>query len=198
MALQVNFKVKTNTTRLYFDFYETTGQYSFPSNPGGYGAPNLLTTDIDYAKLIITKNGATTSYTVSMPIPPSTTGTLAIPVYNTDMGLTSTDKIPDGIYNIKYEVGQLVNGSEVPLSAMDYTVDFVEGLKCCLSKLRKNISIPVDNGCGCSDKSLEKVANAQALLDSICYLVGCDQIDRADAVISYLANFCSCNCSECD
>lgn len=198
MALQVNFKVETNTTRLYFDFYETTGEYSFPSNPGGYGFPNQTAGDIDWATVTITKNGSNTPYTISTPVPPSTTGTYAIPIANTDMGLAATEKIPDGVYFIKYTVGVIQNGSQIILSSMDYVIDFTEGLKCCLTKLRKNVAVPSGNGCGCEDKTLEKIANAQALLDSICYLVGCDQVDRAEAVISYLANFCSCNCSECD
>lgn len=199
MALQVDFKVETNTTRLYFDFYETTGEYSFPSNPGGYGSPNPDNLSIDYAKLTITKNGSTTSYTVYLTTPPSTTGSYAIPVYNTSMGLAASEKIPDGVYLIKYEVGTTDPlGNETPLSTNDHIVGFTEGLQCCLSKLRKNVTVPTGSGCGCDDKLLEKIANAQALLDSICYLVGCDQTDRAEAVIAYLANFCTCNCSECD
>lgn len=197
MALEVNFKIQTNTTRLYFDFYETTGAYSFPSNPGGYGAPNNTSASIQWATITVTPYGSTTSYTINKPVPPDVTGTIAFAINNTDIGLSSTAKIPDGLYNIKYEVGVYQFGLPVSVSANDYMVEFVEGLKCCLRKLRKNVAVPTGSQCGCEDKLLQKLSNAQALLDSICYLVGCNQLDRANEVMTYLEGFCDCNCQEC-
>lgn len=196
MPLEVSFKISTNPTRLDFGFVETTGAYSV-ANAGGYGTPNLPAGAINLATLTIQKRGSAQSYTVNLAIPPDVTGTIVQSIANTDIGLQSDEKIPDGIYNITYKVYRQRVGQSFLVSEMDYNFAFTEGLKCCLRKLMKDIAVPKQSPCGCSDDTLKKLANAQALLDSVCYLVNCDQLDRAQEVIEYIQGYCDCNCQDC-
>lgn len=64
MALVPKISVVTvdNTTGTSITLQDTTGAYNVSTNPGGYGSPNIATTDLDWA-LLWFRNYADTDYT---------------------------------------------------------------------------------------------------------------------------------------
>lgn len=90
-----------------FTVADETGAYNSILNPGGYNAPNPVTSYsvIQTATISVTKFGDTTTYTTDVSsLFPNTDDTQLFTINNTNIGLGSTDNINDGIYQISYTI----------------------------------------------------------------------------------------------
>ncbi len=104
------------------DITETTGVYS-ALNTGGYGAPNLLTTDVLTATIAVTALGESTplaTVNVYPTLPSSAEGEVTID--NTDLGFTSTEVIPDTVYQLLYTITGTLAVTGASVGSSTFTV----------------------------------------------------------------------------
>ncbi len=105
MASVLSFDVCVAANCKSFTVEEETGVYS-ATNLGGYGAPNILTTDVLTATIAVTEYGddsplaAATSVYSTLP---NTSGT-TVSITNVNLGFASTAVIPDNVYQVLYTI----------------------------------------------------------------------------------------------
>ncbi len=203
MALELKYSVEENEDRFGITFSEKTGLYSSTANIGGWAATsslagNPVVLDAIDAVVTITKRGDGVSYPVNVyPTFPTSSREVDYLISSTSFGVASGTKIPDGIYKVTYSVDYLV-ASGAQASAFDsFYFAFTGALKCCISNIRAGLSVP-SGDCECQDEAITDLSNAETLLNSICDLVQCDKLDKAQEVIEYLQRYCECNCSTCN
>lgn len=197
MALEEKFQLQENGDRLSASFSEQTGTYNALTNLGGWGVPNPVLGDAVITNILIQRRDDTTEtvYTYNPTNFPTNNPLVTEDIpYTSFGGTSSTDKIIDGLYHVTY---QNIDSGGVTIGENDFYFPLVGGLQCCLTRLRRKLPLPT-NGCKCSHKLLDEVANAQLLLDSICDQVRCDDLDGAQRTIDYLKKFCSCHCTDCN
>lgn len=197
MSLVLKISSREDFDRKAFNFSEKTGAYSATTNVGGWGTPNPATAAGVNPTLIITKYKDTVSYTVSLPstFPTSNTSLEYSVPYTLFGGTSSSDTIPDGVYNITYIIYDASNPTAI-LAQTDTNFAFAKGVECCIGKAISRLGVP-RHGCGCEDDSCELAYNA-LLLDGICNLVKFDNLDQAEEVISYLQSYCDSNNCGCN
>lgn len=196
MPLELKYDIETPGNRLSINFIEKTGSYS-TGNLGGYGAPNPYLSDIISAQISITKRGGTTYNINVYPTLPTNDPTLKYLIPATSFGFASGEKITDGLYQVAYQVQYLDSGNNVITSSDSFYFPFIEGLKCCVSKMRSKISVSSSPCVGCEDKQRDEINQMSALVEGICDLVECDKLNKAQEVIDYVQKYCNCNCADC-
>lgn len=197
MALELKYTVTENPDRLGINISEQTGSYS-SGNLGGYGSPNPALGDVVSAVFTIQKRGDTAIYSIDpSPELPTSDSTIQLLVPATSFGYAANEKIEDGIYKVTYTVNYVDSLGNQASDFDSFYFAFTEKLKCCIRNIRSATPVPTD-GCNCSEEKINALASADQLLTSICELVKCDKLDRAQAVIDYLKRYCECNCTECD
>lgn len=185
MALELKFYFKDSFDGLSQVFSEFTSAYNASTDLGGYGSPNPTTGSLTYTELKIQMRGESTVYTVT-PItgfpsdktnPPDT-----FPVPYTSFGGKR-----DGIFHITYSVG---TSSSNIVASNDYYFAFIPNIRCCMRKLRQGMKI--SKGCGCKDEKWESMLNNWALVESLCGVLICENLDEVQEVIDYLKQFATC------
>ncbi len=196
MATELKFQANQNQDRLGFNFIEETGVYS-PGNLGGWGAPNPIVGDAVDSRIVITKRGETTSYPVNpFSLLPTSDTEYQYLILGTSFGFAANEKITDGLYKIEYTVDYVDSlGFQQTLYDSFYFA-FTKGLECCISNIRESLSVP-SGACECDDAAITALSNAETLLNSVCKLVECDKLDKAQEVIDFLQRYCDCNCTTC-
>ncbi len=122
MALTLDFSVCQSENCESFDITEDTGVYS-ALNLGGYGAPNLLTTDVLTATVAVTALGESTplaTVNVYPTLPSSAEGEDTIS--NTDLGYSATESIPDGVYQVLYTITGTLAVTGASVGSSTFTV----------------------------------------------------------------------------
>lgn len=122
MALALKMDVCSATNCKSFDVTDTTGAYS-ATNTGGFGAPNLTTSDVLTATIAVTAYGASTpiaTVNVLSELPSSTSGKTTIS--NTELGYTSTATIPQNVYQILYTITGTIAVVSADVGASTFTV----------------------------------------------------------------------------
>lgn len=205
MPLINKFSVTQPQDRLSINVNDKTGAIT-AQNLGGYGAPNPTVGSITSAKFLINKrlpDGETpVIYTITPVTPlPTTDNTLVKNILGTSFGFTG--KIADGIYYGQYQLFQSSGGGPPTMVAHDaHYFALTGGIKCCLKQIRKGVAVPTTM-CSCSNDScstcqVRLLNNAVALEKSICELVECDLLNKAQEVIDFLKLYCQNNCTTCD
>lgn len=131
MALQIKEDIILADDCKSFTVGDITGSYS-SSNTTGYGTAVIpAITYITYAidsNIDVTKQGSSTTYTINTSsFFPDYTNLVTASILNTDLGLTSTDTIPDGIYNIDYRVKFAFNILSVNVGLKQFTLSATYG-----------------------------------------------------------------------
>ena len=110
---------------LSFTVEDTTGQYNATTNPTGYDAPNIDIADVTAAVIDVTKYGTSTTYSINAsPTFPTLTAGTTVTIANTDLGLTATDVIPDGVYLIDYYITAIYVISATNSGASSITISY--------------------------------------------------------------------------
>lgn len=122
MALELSIDVCRASNCRSFTVTEETGAYNASTNTGGYGAPNIATTDVLTATITVTPYNGDAYPTVSVysTLPSSTDGDITI--NNTDLGLSSTTNIPDNIYQILYTITGQIAVTAASVGSKTFTV----------------------------------------------------------------------------
>ncbi len=208
MAVVAKIIAPETADRLAVSFSELTGAYSL-SNLGGWGSPNPVIADnILSAVLNFTRLGETITYPINVYVPPSTIQNLSFPTIDTSQKLVipyslfggaQGAKLPNDIWAIEYLV-QTIDGKTIVVTIY---AALIKGIACCISKLRQNVTVPKSVSCTCRGvckcdwKEIKCIATLNALYDSICPLIECGKLSRAQEVIKYLQAYCDCNCKGC-
>lgn len=122
MAEVLRISVSTDNDCTSFDVTDATGAYAV-TNTGGFGAPNITTADITAATIKVTKFGGSTTYTKNVYSTFPSSASASVTVANTDIGLSSTATITDGIYLIRYDItGSISIASVATGSGGSFTV----------------------------------------------------------------------------
>lgn len=122
MALAPSFDVCIADNCKQFVFTEETGAYG-ALNLGGYGAPNILLTDVLTATIAVTAYGEDTpiaTINVFADLPSSTDETTTIT--NVELGYASTAVIPDNVYQILYTITGTIAVTAADVGAKTFTV----------------------------------------------------------------------------
>ena len=202
MSLVLRFSTSDSGDGTFFRFFDTTGVFNTSYNPGGFGSPNVQISDIDWAEVAIRRIGDTTNtvYTINVfPDMPSSDTDFFITILNTQIGLTSSQKIISAQYEITYSIGHFDSICTKILDATTtHVVAIIPVLKCCIKKVRQGLPVPSKGEkCCCENKDVTGLCNAQQIMDSICELVKCEQFERATEMINYMNIWCACNCASC-
>lgn len=202
MALELDFDVTEQNDSKKFFFTDETGAYNASTNTGGYGGSvNPDTTDVTTVTISLTlpdgttflPTGATYDVDPSGSLP-STDDTVEFEITPTDIGLAASDKMPDGIYEIAYEVTGTFNSVAFTESVSKYII-FVGQVECCLDGLLEDLD-PGD--CGCDSKKKDIAVEAYTWLLAAKHAASCAQINNASKIMQYLDRICeNSGCNEC-
>lgn len=147
MALSPKFTIDFECNFDGFTFHETTGAYNASDNTGGYGSPNIATTDVDSTTLVI-ENLLTDEVF-------DTITSISVSDIGEDIDFTLDDllidgvqiydeHLPDGIYEFTFSV---IDGA----TTYQYTVRklILPDMCCSLNEAQSKI---FDGTCSCSSK----------------------------------------------
>ena len=113
-----------------FTLTDSTGTYSV-TNTGGWGAPNIAISDVEYAHLIFT-TPAGVLYDIDIiddlgiDFSTATTADLIYTITNDMVGGVEGDIIPDGVYTVEYQISDSAtwdgggNDYSITLTIMSY------------------------------------------------------------------------------
>ena len=200
-----------------FSFIDSTGDYSV-DNPGGYGAPNIATTDVATSTISVYPPNSTIpyvfyfewdkffpyNYTLATLTKPDGTivdiladvSSLSFPfsvgnefeIKETYLDYEDNTSIIDGAWTINYEI---VDESENIYMTNSYQLTTC-GACCCIQKLFINLP-----DCGCDDGYFRTAQLADAYLKSAIYSANMGYMDRAQKNIDKANEICSGNCKSC-
>ncbi len=194
-------------------FVDETGSYS-SDNTGGYGSPNLASSAVTSATILVLQNGFTSGYTFTFTIASNviTAATLTGPngdITTITSDLTSTvfpfttvypfviiadwlgfgvdsQFVSDGYY-IEYNI---TDGTTTYTSSRD---ELITCLTCCC--VRTMVSNLTD--CSCEDEALQKATKAQIFLDSAVWAMENGEVDKSVNNLNVAKALCgdtNCNC----
>ena len=196
-SLQVQLEVEQTALCTGFNITDISGH----EDPGGqWGSGNPEISDIDTASLIVKfPNGTEVTLNLlalSGSAFPNDTET-PFEITSTMLGLSSTEKLADGVYTITYTVtGNTVNGNDVTAWSSSVTCYrlFTCQTQCCIDKLFGSIK-PTD--C-CNCELLDKVVKAQAFLDAAKKSACCGKSQMATKLLANALFICqSQKCANC-
>lgn len=197
MALELNFSAAEGSGCNSIVIYDKTGAYSV-SNLTGYGSPNFDLVTLHTASLKFTSPSAVET-TINLPIPPTTipetTGIVGFTVLGTDLGLSSSESLEDGLWTIDVTLS-----FADPTSITGYTdvtqqirVYFLCQVNCCVNKLVARYN-PLE--C-CQDSELDTALDAYVSMKALQNAVKCGKTNKANAILTQLKKLCAastCNC----
>jgi hypothetical protein len=183
-----------------FDITEETGVYNSSSNPGGYGGGiNYDTTDVIDSSIIITLPDGTQvtfdslSASPSYPTLPDSTGTVPFTITNTMLGITGA--LPDGIYEIFYQIDINNVFNQTQITNITTKVLLSCNVKCCVEKMFAKIP---DLGCDCNDMAVKDSLLAWTLYQSLLNAGACGNESKVNNILDRLNKLCNiknCGCN---
>lgn len=175
---------------------ETTGIYDVTTNEGGYGSPNIETTDVISAILVVIAPD-NTEYTIDLLELDS------FPKDNVDYEYTiplsyigNRESIEDGYWQFTYTV--TTSGSEYSVSKSYF---FYCNAKCCVSKMLSAITISnIDNiNDTVNNKKIEKYTRVKTLLESIKGAANCGNETQFNKILTLITKYCrNTDCKTCN
>lgn len=222
MALILAATSPTQTGCLGFTFTDTTGVYNVTTNPGGYGAPNPVSNDVNGATISIYTPGSTVPYIITLVI---TTGNIDSAIITNPDG--TTDDITTDVVTTQGLVFPLdsttgngpllidetwIGGTEDEsitdgVYTIVYEITFEDTTTynttvytlskcnacCCISKAYANLSA----NCGCDDNGLKTVQRADAFLQSAVNAANLGLYEAAQTNVDKALEICQGNCTTC-
>lgn len=193
MALLPKIKLCLSSNCKTLNFYETTGIYNASTNTGGYGTPNVDTTDIETAILTIISPD-NVSYVLDM----FSTGDFPSDnidfYYTIDLNDLNRTYIEDGFWQFIYTV--TTNTTTYTTNTSYY---FYCNAECCVSKLLSNINIETN---GIDKTNINKVniyKEASIFLESLKNAAQCFNQPNFDSINKILLKICkNSSCKTCN
>ncbi len=187
--------LSTATDSKSLSFVELTGVYS-SANTGGYGTPNINTSDATAATLsLVLSDGSTVNFASTFyPLFPNTSY-VRFGILNTDLGFASDQAIPDQIPLMTYTVVD----DDLPATYVLSKYVFIDGQsRCCIQKMLSKIKSSGD--CSCGNKNYDAWVQATALYSAIQGALDCtpQRPNDANRILTLLTDLCSsagCGCS---
>lgn len=204
MALRLSFDLCLTNNCKKLSFVETTGAYNATNNTTGWGAPNEVTSSALTAVLEITPpsskdpgTSGSTTYTINLLTQgfPTSVTTTEYEIDKTQIGLTATDKIADGLWIFKYKI---------TTSSASY-VQVVKKLfycqaQCCIHGMFAEVTTP--DSCTSCDKSkaseVTEVLEAYSYLKGLIYAANCGSEDKFNTLLKMINKLCGTStCEAC-
>jgi len=194
MALIPKIKLCLASNCSTLTFRETTGVYNATTNTGGYGTPNIDTTNIVSAVLsVVDPNGVT--YTIDLFATGDYPTTNTDLEYTIDLGDLNRTSIEDGYWEFIYD---LVDDQDDEYSG-NVSYYFYCNTECCVSKLLNLIEL---DECMCNEANndrLETYTRAKALLQSLKNAAGCFDTTKFNKIKTVLQKICrNSDCKTCN
>ena len=189
----LNFTICESSDRTKLQFHETTGAYS-ASNTSGWGNPNKETTDAEICTLTVTTPaGTTTTLNLFTSSFPTTDSDQEFEILNTDLGLSSTDKLLDGVYTCVYTVARTTS---VSFSYTQTKTVYIFGqMQCSVYSLFGKI--PTEE-CTCNTDAMELAFKASTFLNALCHSATDGNALNFNKILSILERLTSNNnCKNC-
>jgi len=193
MALFLNFNIKESDNARELSFTETTGTYNASTNPGGWGAPNPVTTDVTAtATLSILPPSITTPIVIDL-FPssfPTTDTAQTLVIRSQDLGLGTDIILPDGLWEMTYTVIDTVANPDVTYTN-DQTI-FVSGqARCCVYGLLASADISC---CDCDGSDLARALEAFTYYRAALACAACGNTDKFAEALAIVDNYCDNKC----
>lgn len=189
MALELSREICVKCDLKVFTVQDLTGSYDAVSNPGGYGSPNPLISDVTAAYIKVTMADGTIYTIDAYPTLPNDGGS-TFTVTNEDLGLDADSQFTDEVVTIDYVVLGVSSGT-----AFAYTCGGLEAFMCnalcCVNEKMSDIQV----GCGC--KSNQTTEELFFMLKGAEYAAECGKQEKAQALIDYVNDKCNLNCTSC-
>lgn len=179
MSLQL--KISTIEETKSFVVTDCTGKHS-ASNPGGFGAPNIQTSDIETSVITITTPQKSDFEINVYPDFPNKDGI----AYEILPYMLNMKEIEAGEYNIKLVItGTDKKGVKFTKTAY-YTAFMTKSVDCCIDKM-------ISKHIGTTDPvKKQELIEINNLLTSLHYSVSCGRLNRATKIVDLLKETCSC------
>ena len=189
MALKIDFSYSQTSDLKSLEIYDTTGIYNPTTNVGGWGAPNPEIADATSDFIKIQFVGDSVSYQMEMhPTLPNVINQPWI-VNNTNLGLSPTQKINDGQYQITRTT--VADGITYVRTRRVFLIGQV---KCCADQLL-DMEKP---GCSCNNGRLTDASILQYTLFTLRKAFLSQKFERANQILRYAQSLCeSKNCKTC-
>lgn len=175
-------KISAEADKESIFLYEETGKYSECQT--GWGSPNLKTTDITVAYVLIKGPGMTEPVNINLyPNFPNDTHT-GFEILAGDLGLK---KITSGIWEIEYNAEYLPPNGENEHLQVKCTFFFDELAKCCVESALKSADL--------TDSESERTKNAiriSKLYQNATWAAENGQIKQAGKIIDQVTLLCDC------
>jgi len=203
--LNIKFNVCEQQACKWLEISDATGVYNITTNPGGWdntSTANPSATNVTETVItVVDPNGVTFTFSsdTTPPFPiddlPDPTGLNIYVIPNTRLGLTSADKLTDGLYTItvSYTGGFGVN----TYSASDTNTVLVTCVaNCCIGTLTEEI---VTSDCpDCENSKIDLTMLASTLLDAAKKAAVCGKRLKATRLLKAVQAICkSKNCLNC-
>lgn len=184
--IQTKFLIEENTNSKSFNFTELTGQFS-TNNLTGWGSPNEEISNIDSVKLKILMPNEENFIEIDLSdMFPSADSSIVKTITNTDVGLSSTDSLPDGTWYFEY----IVVMSDSTITSTNYFF-FYAGVACCLNNKIKDFDLCVVIDL-CNNKEIKNTFTMVYLLKAAEFSAECGNKNKANSILNIIENFCSC------
>lgn len=193
MALEPSIRVCLNSSCDTLTLYETTGVYDETTNLTGYGAPNILTSDVTIVTLRVTNpSGDIYDITLTDNDFPKTNEDDGYEIDMSEIG--DITNVEDGYWTFKYTVFTSGDSYTVTQGYMFYC-----NSECCVAKMLAKVD---PEECDCDAENNTKISNyirSITLLDSLKNAAYCFNEDRFDKIKTLLAKLCrNINCKTCN
>lgn len=175
-------------------FTETTGSYNAVTNPTGWAiiAPGMPIGNVDDSTLTITTPSGDVFIINTFPTLPASTDT-DITFNLGDLGGTSGDVFPDGLYTVKQTV--IDNVLRNPLKPLVKYFFICFDLEKCISKSLANAKI---SDCNCKCEDIKGLLHLYTLWRALKYAICTGNITRINKLYESAVKVCEqLNCKNC-
>lgn len=168
-----------------FDVTDTTGVYNATTNVGGWGVPNVLTSDVTNAYVYFKGKDEPTSEYVTIDVSSVLPNTVSTPytVTGSALGFGTDSKIPDGYYNIWYQV-QGTNGG----NPFEYNCKCTKLFYCQVACGVAELGSTLKADCNCDDADNDLIKKAYWMLQGLKWADKCGNTTKALTILSKLQN----------
>lgn len=186
MSLILNFEICQTNACKDLVFSETTGVYDATYNIGGYGTPNIETTDVLTAVLTITDPTGTNT-----DIDLFTHGFPQSDITADGYTITSTTALPDGKYLFTYTITTLTETYTKVITQLICCQS-----ECCVTQMRANLNL----NCDACDKvvAYQDYLKAWTFLESLKAAATCGDVTSFTSLLKVISKLCKNNdCKTC-
>jgi hypothetical protein len=203
MALDLSLSLCSTNGCSDLRVYETTGLYNAQDATGGYGTVNPEASACSVTRFKITMPDGTIFDTnagdtfANIWLTPSDNVDSYFVIPGSEIGY-SIDSVPDGIYELYYEI---IDNTVPPVTGTaSYSCTNVFLITCTVECCLKTKLLTIKTSdCGCYDQDIDKMLIAQNVLKAAKYEAECGHRTEALNMLTFVQDYCaSVDCRECN